>query len=66
MKCMLRKEAGKGQDAGQLWESSQQKQRGSTLGSKRCLGCVCINCFFWFIIMPEVQGLRIESPPGQP
>lgn len=46
MKCMLRKEAGKGQDAGQLWESSQQKQRGSTLGSKRCLGCVCINCFF--------------------
>lgn len=46
MKCMLRKEAGKAQYAGQLWESSQREQRGSTLGSKRCLGCVCINCFF--------------------
>ena len=44
-KCMLRKEAGKGQDAGQFQESRQQERRGSCLGSKRSLGCVCTNCF---------------------
>lgn len=33
MKCMLKKEAGKGQDAGQFRESRQQEWRGSPPGS---------------------------------